>query len=124
MAARIADSLMASDEIELTVKGRKSGLLIPRPVWFTLSKDGRSLFLVPEKGKKTQWYLNVKRDPVVKIRVRGISFTGEAVELPEVRFGEVLASFVEKYGREDIYRYYPKIGVDEVALEVRLSMSK
>jgi len=124
MAARITDSLMASDEIELTVKGRKSGALIPRPVWFTLSKDGRSLFLVPGKGKKTQWYLNVKKDPTVKIQVRGISFAGEAVELSEVRFGDVLASFVEKYGKEDINRYYPKIGVDEVALEVRLPLPK
>jgi len=120
MGARIIDSLQGSDEIELTVKGRKSGKLIPRPVWFALSKDERSLFLVPVKGRKTQWYLNVKKDPTTTIRVRDASFRGEAVELPKDRFGDVLTAFVEKYGKANIDRYYPRRGVDEVAFEVRL----
>jgi deazaflavin-dependent oxidoreductase (nitroreductase family) len=120
MAAQIVDSLRASDEIELTVKGRKSGALIPRPVWFALSKDERSLFLVPAQGRKTQWYLNVKKDPAITIRVQGATFKGEAVELPMGRFGDVLAAFVVKYGKADIGRYYPRRGADEAAFEVRL----
>jgi hypothetical protein len=46
--------LKRKDEIQLSVKGRKSGKEIPRPVWFVLT--GKELMLLPVKGSSTQWY--------------------------------------------------------------------
>jgi hypothetical protein len=77
MAGGLLSALGTNDEVELTVKGRVTGKLIPRPVWFTLSKDGRSLYLVPVRGRKTQWYLNVEKEPNVTIRAGGSSFTSK-----------------------------------------------
>ncbi len=113
-------ALKENSELELSVKGRISGRLLPRPVWFVLSKDTKSIYLVPLSGRKTQWYLNVKKEPRVSIRVGGISFKGEAVELPSRMFEEVIEGFVVKYGRADIEKYYPRKDIDEVAFEVRL----
>ncbi len=120
MPGEILEALKGSSEIELTVKGRASGRDIPRPVWFALSGDGRSLYLIPASGRKTQWYLNVKQEPKVTIRAGRESFTADAVELPQERFGEVVDAFRAKYGKRDIERYYPDIGKDDVAFEVRV----
>ncbi len=123
MAEGIRERLKKSSEIELTVKGRVSGKAIPRPVWFALSKDESSVFLVPVSGRKTQWYLNVKKEPRVTIQVGGVSFTAAAQELQAERVGEVLDAFRAKYGKADIKRYYPMVGTDDVAFEVRLPSS-
>jgi hypothetical protein len=120
MVDLLLDSLKHEDELEVTVKGRKSGKLLPRPVWFALSEDGKSLFLVPVQGRKTQWYLNAKNDPKISIRIGKSSFTEQAIELPTSRFEGVIARFIAKYGKSDMDRYYPRKGIDEVAFEVCL----
>jgi deazaflavin-dependent oxidoreductase (nitroreductase family) len=120
MAGGLLGALKQNSELELTVKGRKSDKLLPRPVWFVVSDDGKSLYLVPVHGKKTQWYLNVKKDSKVTVHVGGSSFTERAEELPTARFEDVIAKFIAKYGKGDVDRYYPRKDTDEVALEVRL----
>lgn len=124
MARQSLSALKRESEIELAVKGRVSGRIIPRPVWFVLSKDEKALCLIPVDGRETQWYLNVKKEPIVKVRAGRASFTGKAAELPAERFREVLDAFRAKYGKEDIRRYYPRVGVDDVALEVSLTPSE
>ncbi|MDG6898485.1 MAG: nitroreductase family deazaflavin-dependent oxidoreductase [Nitrososphaerota archaeon] len=120
MPGSLLGALEGTEELELTVRGRKSGKLLPRPVWFTVSGDGKSLYLMPVMGKKTQWYLNATKVPEVTIRVGGDSFTARAEELGAEMFEGVLARFVSKYGKKDMDRYYPRKGVDPVAFEVRL----
>jgi hypothetical protein len=60
-------------EIRLSVKGRKSGNDIPRPVWFV--HEGSTLFLLPVQGSDTNWYKNLLADPTLKISVNGAEIT-------------------------------------------------
>lgn len=114
----ILAALKKETELELTVKGRVSGKVSSRPVWFVLSGDNRSIMLVPVRGSKTQWYLNVVKDPAIRIKVGGHSFAGTIREVSGERLTEVLGMFTAKYGREDMERYYER---KDVALEVPLS---
>jgi Uncharacterized protein conserved in bacteria (DUF2255) len=56
-------------EIELTVKGRKSGNDIPRPVWFV--REGKTLYLLPVSGSDTNWYKNMLANPMLKLSLNG-----------------------------------------------------
>ena len=58
-----------ASEITLSVKGRKSGRDIPRPVWFV--HEGNTLYLLPVQGSDTNWYKNLLTDPTLKISVNG-----------------------------------------------------
>jgi len=49
--------LSTENEIDLTVKGRKSGQDISRPVWFV--HEDEKLYLLPVQGSDTNWYRNV-----------------------------------------------------------------
>jgi len=113
----VLDALKENKEIELTVKGRVTGKAIPRPVWFTLSKDEKAIFLIPMNGRKTQWYLNVKREPAVAIRVGGRAFNGRLTEADPRRFKEAVDTFTSKFGEQAMEEYYEL----EVAFELPLS---
>jgi hypothetical protein len=52
-------------ELRLSVKGRKSGRDIPRPVWFV--HEGSTLYLLPNYGSDTNWYKNLLVDSTLKI---------------------------------------------------------
>jgi len=109
-ADSLVPALKKGKEIELTVKGRKSGKQIPRPVWFVLK--GTELLLLPVTGKDSQWYKNILRDPQVKISSNGQSFNGKLRAITEKRqVEEVIELFRGKYGTVDIKRYYPKPNV-------------
>jgi hypothetical protein len=54
--ADLHQRLNSAYEITLSVKGRKSGRDIPRPVWFTY--EGNTLHLLPNYGSDTNWYKN------------------------------------------------------------------
>jgi len=67
-------------EITLSVKGRKSGRDIPRPVWFV--HEGNSLYLLPNYGSDTNWYKNFLAEPTLKISASGeeeIPVRGKAI---------------------------------------------
>ena len=106
----IVIALKKDREIELSVKGRKSGKKLPRPVWFVLK--GRELLLLPVTGTDSQWYKNILRDPQVKIRSNKQSFNGKLHTITEKeQVEQVIASFRAKYGASDVKRYYPKPNV-------------
>jgi len=97
-------------QIELSVTGRTSGRNISRPVWFVV--EGDTLYLLPVAGSDTQWYKNVLHNPRIRISARGeeqelrvTSITDPA----EVR--AVVEKFREKYGAEDVKKYYSKLDV-------------
>jgi hypothetical protein len=52
-------------EIILSVKGRKSGRDIPRPVWFV--HEGSTLYLLPVQGTDTNWYKNFQANQSLKV---------------------------------------------------------
>ena len=55
--ADIHQRLKRAYEITLSVKGRKSGRDIRRPVWFVHERN--TLYLLPVQGSDTNWYKNL-----------------------------------------------------------------
>lgn len=111
--------LKKAGEITLSVKGRKSGRDISRPVWFV--REGNELYLLPVQGSDTNWYKNFLADPMLKISVNGdkeeISVKGQPVTNSS-KVADVIRKFKSKYGEGDVKKYYPKT---DVAVEVPLS---
>jgi len=103
-------------EIRLSVKGRKSGRDIPRPVWFV--HEGNTLYLLPVQGSDTNWYKNLLVDPTLKISVNGteIPVSGKPIT-DSNRVDDIVRKFNSKYGEGDVKKYYPKV---DVAVEVSL----
>jgi deazaflavin-dependent oxidoreductase (nitroreductase family) len=103
-------------EIRISVIGRKSGRKISIPVWFVL--EGEKLYLLPVQGSKTQWYKNVRKNPTIGIDARGVEAEFRATALTGAKaVKSVVEKFREKYGAEDVKKYYS--GFD-VAVVVRL----
>jgi deazaflavin-dependent oxidoreductase (nitroreductase family) len=97
-------------QIKLSVIGRKSGKTISIPVWFVLESD--KLYLLPVKGSDTQWYKNVLKNPSIRIDARGVEaeFRGKPVTDAKA-VNSVIEKFREKYGAEDVKKYYSKLDV-------------
>jgi hypothetical protein len=114
--ADLLQRLNRVSEIRLSVKGRKSGRDIPRPVWFV--HEGNTLYLLPNYGSDTNWCQNFLVDPTLKISASGvaeeISVRGKAIT-DSNRVNDIFRKFDSKYG--GVKRYYPKV---DVAVEVPL----
>jgi deazaflavin-dependent oxidoreductase (nitroreductase family) len=103
-------------QIKLSVIGRKSGKTVSIPVSFVL--EGEKLFLLPVRGSDTQWYKNVLRNPQIRIDARGAEAGFQAVPLTDAQVVKsVVERFREKYGAEDVKKYYSKF---DVAMVVQL----
>lgn len=99
-----------TNEINLTVVGRKSGKDISRPVWFV--QEGVKLYLLPVLGSSTNWYRNVQENPNVKISVHGLELSGQAKSITEEdKVKEIIEKFRSKYGNSDVQKYYSKFDV-------------
>jgi deazaflavin-dependent oxidoreductase (nitroreductase family) len=110
-------ALEATQEIELTVTGRKSGREISIPVWFV--RDGDKMYLVPVNGSDSDWYKNVLNEPTIRLASGGVQLTARATPVTDpARVGEILDMFQAKYGARDVERYYPK---QDAAVEVPLT---
>ena len=106
--------LNSANEITLSVKGRKSGRDIPRPVWFVY--EGNTLYLLPVQGSGTSWYKNLLVDPTLKISVNGIEISVRGKPITDSkRVDDIVRKFKSKYGEGDVKRYYTKF---DIAVEV------
>jgi hypothetical protein len=104
------------NEITLSVKGRKSGRDIPRPVWFV--HEGNTLFLLPVQGSDTNWYKNLLIGQTLKISVNGAGIPTRGKPITDSnRVNDVVRKFRSKYGEGDVKKYYTKF---DVAVEVPL----
>ena len=97
-------------QIKLSVTGRKTGKTISNPVWFVL--EGEKLYLLPVHGSDTQWYKNVLKNPQVRIDARGAEAEFRAVPINDAKtVKSVIEKFREKYGAQDVKKYYSKFDV-------------
>ena len=110
-------ALRASQEIELTVTGRKSGREITDPVWFV--QEGDRLYLLPVNGSDSDWFKNVLKEPTIRLAAGGTQITARAKPITDpAAAGQVVGKFRAKYGTDNVDRYYPK---RNVAVEVPLT---
>ena len=101
-------------EITLSVKGRKSGSEIPRPVW--LVHEGNTLYLLPVQGSETNWYKNMLAGSALKTSVNGTEITARGKPITDRNsVDDIVRKFKSKYGEGDVKKYYSKL---DVAVEV------
>jgi len=98
-----------ASEIRLSVKGRKSGRDIPRPVWFVY--EGNTVYLLPNYGSDTNWYKNFLADLTLKISVSSgggeeVSVRGKPIT-DSNKVNDIFGKFHSKYG--GVKQYYPKV---------------
>jgi deazaflavin-dependent oxidoreductase (nitroreductase family) len=106
----LKDLFSTTNEIDLTVRGRKSGQDISRPVWFVHEDD--KLYLLPVQGSDTNWYRNVLKDPTMKISAHGQELSGKAEMINDSnKVKEIVEKFRLKYGNSNVQKYYTKFDV-------------
>jgi hypothetical protein len=114
--ADVKQALVSTDEIEITVTGRKSGRRISIPVWFVL--EGDTMYLLPATGSESNWYKNILWNPTMTIAARGMEVTVNVKPIIDPdKVQEIVEKFRAKYGASNIQRYYSKFGV---AVEAQL----
>ena|SRR5438270_3715268 len=104
-------------EINLSVKGRKTGKTITNPVWFVV--ENNKLYLLPVRGSDTQWYQNVLKNPRIRIDAGGEEAELQVRPITDPKAVKaVVEKFREKYGASEVKKYYSKF---DVAVEADLS---
>ena len=107
-------ALSRTNEIHISVTGRKSGRVISNPVWF--ASDNDKLYLLPVKGSDTQWYKNVLENPSIKIKAGRAEAQLTGAPITEAKpVASVVEKFRDKYGEGDVKKYYSKLDVAVVA---------
>ena len=103
--ADFANALRDREEIKITVKGRRSGREVALPVWFAL--EGKTLWLLPLHGSRTQWYRNVLADPTLTLRAgrRALTAMGRPRRARSA-VQRVLKRFRKKYSAKLVAEYY------------------
>jgi hypothetical protein len=110
----IHQKLKEAYEITLSVKGRKSGKDIPRPVWFV--HEGNTLYLLPNQGSDTNWYKNMLANPMLTISINGVEIPPRGKPITDSNgVDDIVGKFKSKYGEGDVKKYYTKF---DVAVEV------
>ena len=100
-------ALQSTQEVELTVTGRKTGREITNPVWFV--QEGDRVYLLPVNGTDSDWYRNVLKNPVIRLAAGGTQVTARARPGEDpAGVARVVDMFRAKYGSENVDRYYPK----------------
>lgn len=111
-----ASAFETTDEIEITVIGRRSGRKISNPVWFV--REGEKLYLVPLTGSDSDWYKNVRKTPTIRLAAKQAAINTSATLITDAaRVGDIVEKFRDKYGAGQIEENYPK---PNVAVEVPL----
>ena len=110
----LRDHLSRNSELTIIVTGRKSGRSISIPVWFVFEED--TLHLVPVQGSDTQWYKNVLKNPLFRIKAGGAEAEFKAVPITDpTQVSSVVEKFRKKYGPADVKKYYSKFDVAVLA---------
>jgi deazaflavin-dependent oxidoreductase (nitroreductase family) len=115
----LLDRLKHSNEVTITVTGRKTKKRFSTPVWFVL--DEEKVILVPMKGSDNEWYKDLVEEPQIELGVDGITipFKAKLVRGP-AHVEKALDGFRAKYKSMWSESYYTK---RDVYVEVPVSSS-
>jgi len=103
----LLDRLKHSNEVNITVTGRKTKKRFSTPVWFVL--DGEKVILVPTKGSDNEWFKDLAREPQIELGVDDITIPFKATLVRDSALVEkVLDGFRAKYKSMWSESYYSK----------------
>ena len=78
--------------------------------------EDEKLYLLPVQGSATQWYKNVLKNPSMQIDARGAEAKLQPIPITDARgVSSVLEKFRDKYGANDVRKYYSKFDVAVLA---------
>src|SRR3989442_1950402 len=119
-SSEIQKALDSSVELQITVTGRKSGREHSTPVWFV--REGKTLFLMPVRGSKNQWYKNVLKSKRIKISSGEVSLELSAKLISDLKsVGSVAGQVRKKHGVADVKKDYAGV---YGAVELRLPLAE
>ena len=87
--------------LNLTVRGRKTGLPRTVELWFAFA-ESKLFFLAHEASA---WWKNLQRSPRVEVEVGEILFEGTG-KLVQENLEQVFTLFRKKYGDDQVDRWY------------------
>jgi deazaflavin-dependent oxidoreductase (nitroreductase family) len=104
-SSEIQKTLDSSVELQITVTGRRSAREHSTPVWFV--REGKTVFLMPVRGSKNQWYKNVLKSKRIKISSgkASLELSAKPISDPK-RVASVADKFRKKHGVADVRKYY------------------
>jgi len=103
--SEIQKALDSSVELQITVTGRRSGREHLTPVWFV--REGKTVFLMPVRGSKNQWFKNVLESKRIGISSGKVSIELSAKPINESkRVASIADKFRKKHGAADVKKYY------------------
>ncbi len=112
----VQKALDSSVELQITVTGRKSRREFSTPVWFV--REGKTIYLMPVRGSKNQWYKNVLKSKRIKISSGTVSLELAANPIKDTkRVVSIANKFRKKHGVADVKRYYARF---DAAVELNL----
>jgi deazaflavin-dependent oxidoreductase (nitroreductase family) len=115
-SSEVLKALDSSVELQITVTGRKSGREFSTPVWFV--REGKTVYLMPVRGSKNQWYKNVLKSRRIKISSGRVSIELAAKPISDLkRVASIADKFRKKHGVADVKRYYARF---DAAVELNL----
>src|SRR5260370_22860987 len=101
--------------LNLTTRGRKTGLKHDIELWFAF-EDGKLYFIARESS---YWWKNIVKTPRVEVEVSEILFEGTGRLVPE-KLEHTFERFRQKYGRDQVERWYGGERSKRKAVEIRL----
>jgi deazaflavin-dependent oxidoreductase (nitroreductase family) len=105
-----------SNELEITVTGRKSGRQRSTPVWFV--REGKTVLLLPVTGSESQWFKNVSANKKIGISSGGTKLNAIArLVTDSEKVAGIADKFRKKYSPGEVKKYYSKF---DAALELEL----
>ena len=100
-----ARALSKGRELNITVRGRKSGREYSMPVSFVLK--GNTIHLLPVKGSSSSWYRNILKNRVMKIAIEDRSLEVKAIPTDEPdKVKETVRLFEENFGADHLDKWY------------------
>src|SRR5207247_11235637 len=100
-SSEVQKALDASEELRITVTGRKTRREQSTPVWFV--REGKTLFLLPVRGSKNQWYKNVLKSNRIKISSGKLSLDLSARHITESKkVASTVDRLVNKQDRKSV----------------------
>jgi deazaflavin-dependent oxidoreductase (nitroreductase family) len=92
------EKVASQSEVQITTIGRKSGQPHAKPIWFVY--DQGHFYIQSGKEGKSDWYLNLKKNPQLTLKIDTISFTGKAKFIDDPKETErIHGLFSSKYIR-------------------------
>ncbi len=101
--------------VNLTTKGRKTGLNHNAQLWFAY-EDGKLLFLAHEDS---HWWKNIAKNSRVEVEVSEIVFQGKG-RLVQEKLDHIFTLFRRKYGDNQVERWYGQKRGQRKGVEVEL----